>query len=41
MMTKLKLNYYRAEYEMLIMERIQWRKDEEERKKGKERAEQR
>ena len=35
MMSKLKLNYYRAEDEMLIMERIQWRKEEEERRKGR------
>ena len=39
MMSKLKLNYYRAEDEMLIMERIQWRKEEEERKKERKRAE--
>ena len=39
MMTKLKLNYYRAEDEMLIMERIQWRKQEEERRKERKRVE--
>ena len=39
MMTRLKLNYYRAEDEMLIMERIQWRKEEEERKKERKKAE--
>ena len=39
MMTRLKLNYYRAEDEMLIMERIRWRKEEEERKKERKKAE--
>merc|ERR1711915_532942 len=39
MMTRLKLNYYRAEDEMLIMERIKWRKEEEERKKERKKAE--
>ena len=39
MMSKLKLNYYRKEDEMLIMERIQWRKDGEGRKKERKRAE--
>ena len=33
MMTRIKLNYYRAEDEMLVIERIKWRKEEEERKK--------
>ena len=31
MMTRIKLNYYRAEEEMLIMERIRWRRETEER----------
>ena len=39
MMSRLKLNYYRAEDEMLIMERIRWRKEEEERKKERKKAE--
>ena len=39
MMSKLKLNYYRAEDEMLILQRIQWRKEEEERKRERKRAE--
>ena len=39
MMTRLQLNYYRAEDEMLIMERIRWRKEEEERKKERKKAE--
>ena len=39
MMTRLKLNYYRAEDEILIMERIRWRKEEEERKKERKKAE--
>ena len=33
MMTRIKLNYYRAEDEMLIIERIKWRREEEQRKK--------
>ena len=33
MMTKLKLNVYRAEDEFVIMQRLQWRKEEEESKK--------
>ena len=33
MMTKLKLNVYRAEDEFIIMQRLQWRKEEEESKK--------
>ena len=39
MMTRLKLNYYRAEDEMLIMERIKWRKQEEERRKERKATE--
>lgn len=33
MMTRIKLNYYRAEEEMLIMERIRWRREMEERRR--------
>ena len=33
MMTRIKLNYYRAEEEMLIMERIRWRRAMEERRR--------
>ena len=33
MMTRIKLNYYRAEEEMLIMERIRWRRETEERRR--------
>ena len=33
MMTRIKLNYYRAEEEMLIMERIRWRREAELRSK--------
>ena len=33
MMTRIKLNYYRAEEEMLIMERIRWRREAEQRRK--------
>ena len=33
MMTRIKLNYYRAEEEMLIMERIRWRREREERRR--------
>ena len=39
MMTRLKLNVYRAEDEMLIMDRIRWRKEEEERKKERKKTE--
>ena len=33
MMTRIKLNYYRAEDEMLVLERIKWRREMEERRK--------
>ena len=33
MMTRIKLNYYRAEEEMLVMERIRWRREAELRSK--------
>ena len=33
MMTRIKLNYYRAEEEMLIMERLRWRREAEARRK--------
>jgi len=39
MMTKLKLNVYRAEDEFITMQRIQWRKEEEESRKERKKVE--